>query len=264
MKKIAVSVVFGALIILVITLGVIGRPISLTLPHIFFGWIDFTVRNAHQMRFRWEVLWSVLIYIALLVVGEHFFARWLYRSWKWSWTLRGFVVFLLMFIAGTSAVAVVEQSKWLANSERSLYAHNNCPQNLRQIGQWLLLYQNDHQGKYPDDLAELLVADPDFHPELLCCELAGDQPAHGNNRPELAENTRQSGHCSYLYFGKGRSFSMDDRELLACDDPAYHGGGMYALFGDGSVMWLDEGLASKTLHQARTLAATRAATQPSR
>jgi prepilin-type processing-associated H-X9-DG protein len=229
-------------------------PVSGLMPHLLLGWMDFIQRNVHQMRFRWEVIWSVLLYMGILLVGGHFFAKWIYRSWKWSWSLRGLVVFLLMFIAGTSAVAVVEQSKWLVNSDQPLFGRNSCSRNLRQIGQALLLYQHDHQGKLPDDLAELLLSDLD--PELLCCELAGDRPASGKTRAEVAANARQKGHCSYVYFGKGRWWPIADNDVLVCDDPESHGGGMYALFGDGHVEWIAEGPAQTLFGQARTSTAT--------
>jgi prepilin-type processing-associated H-X9-DG protein len=260
MKKVFV-IFIGSVVALLILFVIDHEPVSLALPHLFLGWIDFIQRNVHQMRMRSEVLWSVLIYMTLLLVGGHFFARWIYKSWRWSWSVRGLVVFALMFIVGTSSVAVVEQSKWLANSDQPLYGHNNCPRNLRQIGQGLLLYQFDHHGNFPDDLAELLLTDY-FDSELLCCQLAGDRPATGKTRAKIAANAREAGHCSYIYFGKGHASPMADDEILACDDPEYHGGGMYALFGDGRVQWIEEGPAQKLLHQARSSATTRAATQP--
>src|SRR2546423_12631942 len=117
-KVIAISI---ALVILLILMFLSLDQVQMMLPHLLLGWMDFIQRNIHQMRVRREVIWSVLLYAAILVVGGHYFARWLLRHlngglWKWSWSLRVFVLFLLMFIAGTSAVAVVRQTEWLGDS----------------------------------------------------------------------------------------------------------------------------------------------------
>src|SRR3954470_9968160 len=128
-------------LIAILLLLVLSLPhVEMTLPHLLLGWMDFIQRNIHQMRFRWEVIWSVLLYAAILIVGGHFFARWLLRQfggrrWKWSWSLRAVVVFLLMFIAGTSAVAVVRQTEWLVHAERPMLSFRSCSSHLRQVGQ---------------------------------------------------------------------------------------------------------------------------------
>jgi len=234
-------------------------PVQMMLPHLLLGWMDFIQRNIHGMRFRWEVIWSVLLYAAILIVGGHCFARWLLRHlnggvWKWSWSLRGFVVFLLMFIAGTSAVAVVRQTEWLAHSQRPMFAYTSCSSHLRQIGQMLLLYKVDH-GKYPDDLAELML-EPGYDPEVLCCPATNDQPATGGTRREIVENVRKKGHCSYIYFCKGR-VEVGDDDVLACESLNNHHEGINALFGDGHCEWIG-------LPEAEKLLAKLATTRPTR
>jgi prepilin-type processing-associated H-X9-DG protein len=252
-KVILVAIPAALLIFMIFSL----LYVQMIVPQVLLGWMDFIERNAHEMRFRWEVIWSVLLYSAILIVGGHFFARWICRNvsgriWKWSWSLRGFVVFLLMFIVGTSAVAVVEQTSWLAKSPRSMFVRQDCPAHLRHIGQCLLLYAIDHQGKYPDDLAELLVAYPDFDPQMLCCWATQDQPATGSSPQEVAANARHKGHCSYIYFGKGRADPIADDDVLVCEHPGNHGGGMNALFGDGHCEWIREGDAQELFKRLTT------------
>src|SRR5258705_6540293 len=110
MKKFAVILV-GLIFCVLILFLLENQRIAMAIPQILLGWMDFIQRNFHQMRFRWEVLWSVLLYMMILLVGGHFFAGWFCRQlggrvWKWSWSVRCFVAFLLMFIVGTSAVGV--------------------------------------------------------------------------------------------------------------------------------------------------------------
>src|SRR5258706_7904022 len=214
-KMIAISI---ALVVLLILIILSLDQVQMMLPQMLLGWMDFIQRNIHQMRVRPEVIWSVLLYAGLLIVGGHYFARWFLRHlnggvWKWSWSLRGFVVFMLMFIAGTSAVAVVRQTEWLIHSDRPMFAYTSCSSHLRQIGQMLLLYKIDH-GKYPDDLAELLL-EPDYDPEGLCCPATHDQPASGKTRQEIAANARKKGHCSYIYFCRGCVEVGDDDVMVS-------------------------------------------------
>jgi len=255
-KVIAISI---ALVILLILMFLSLDQVQMMLPHLLLGWMDFIQRNIHQMRVRREVIWSVLLYAAILVVGGHYFARWLLRHlngglWKWSWSLRGFVLFLLMFIAGTSAVAVVRQTEWLVHADRPMFSFRSCSSHLRQIGQGLLLYRLDH-GKYPDDLAEVLL-DTGLEPEVLCCPATADEPAEGKTREEMVENARKKGHCSYIYFCKGR-VEVGDDDVMVSESLSNHRDGINAVFGDGHCEWIRRQDAEELLAKLATTRPTR-------
>ena len=53
-----------------------------------------------------------------------------------------------------------------------------CASNLRQIGQAILLYCNDHQGQYPDSFATTLL-DEGLTAEVFVCPDSNDTPATG-------------------------------------------------------------------------------------
>src|SRR5256885_7877258 len=105
------------LIELLVVIGIFALTFSIfveTGPFLIFGniligWVSFIGRIPRLMQWRWEVVWSVAIYATLLIVGGHFFARWLYGEMKhqrlrWTWRLRLFVLIILMFAAGRTAV----------------------------------------------------------------------------------------------------------------------------------------------------------------
>ena len=175
--------------------------------YVLGGWIGFIARNQGGIRWRWEVVWSVVIYATLLLTGGHYFARWLFgemkqQRWRWTWTLRLFVLFVLMFAAGTSAVAIVHQTTWIATQPEPMFAHSGgsrerpnrvqCASNLRWIAQCIEFYASEHQGKYPDDLQQLVI-DADLNPEALICPSSNHEKAIGATTREVAANAHK-GH----------------------------------------------------------------------
>jgi prepilin-type processing-associated H-X9-DG protein len=233
------------------------------------GWVGFIGRISGQMHWRWEVIISVAIYASILVVGGHYFARWLYREmrglsndpaipgrWKWSWTMRLFALFVLMFAAGTSAVAIVHQTAWIATAPEPMFSRGGersnrvrCSSNLRQIGMGIELYANDHQGKYPDDIQELIVK-ADIHPEVLICPSSIHEKATGATIAEAAENARKDLHYSYIYLGKGLVKPVNPELVIAYERPGNHDSdGMNVLFGDGHCEWFNEPSMRKLLAQ---------------
>jgi hypothetical protein len=125
------------------------------------------------MHIRWDLAGSALVYVIVLLIGSHLFLRWLYaeitsrggggrRVWKAQWTVSGFVMVVVMFVAGIAGIGIAHQTTWLARSPEPLYRRSSyranrvkCAGNLRQIGLGLVEYADAHEGTFPDDFAEL-------------------------------------------------------------------------------------------------------------
>ena len=100
-----------------------------------------------------------------------------------------------------------------------------CPSNLREIGQGILLYANDHGGSCPESLGTL-VAGGYFPAKVLRCP---DDSA-----------VLTTGETSYIHLRTGQI----EKELTADDVVAYeplriHEEGGNVLFGDGHVAFID-------------------------
>ncbi len=62
-------------------------------------------------------------------------------------------------------------------------------------------------------------------------------------RPRITTRAVQllaGGHCSYLYFGKGRLPDLCAATVIACEMPSHHGGNMEmkVVFGNGRVQFV--------------------------
>ena len=267
----AARVVVWTVVVLLLLVGLTCVGIWIPgLDILFFllvGWGFFLGRVGPQLEVRWDLVASVAVYVAALVVGSHLFLGWLYREsgrrdrvppvptdpaalpaarrWKWRWTLAGFALIGLMFAAGTATIGVVHQVSWLARSPEPIYRRGRdrpnrikCAANLRTIGQGLLMYAQDHGGKYPDDFGTVL-RDADITSEVFVCPSSNDERATGHTPAEIAAHLSEPGHCSYLYFGKGLTHPAPPRRVLAVERPGHHdAGGLNVLFGDGSVEWV--------------------------
>ena len=106
--------------------------------------------------------------------------------------------------------------------------------NLRQIGQGMVLYANDHQGKLPPDLATLLKQ-PDFKREAF-------QSPFGEGKAE----------SDYKYFYvEGLTNAVPPDILLAYDAAELEkGDGANVLYGDGRVEWLDAEVVAAAIQKA--------------
>jgi hypothetical protein len=253
--RIAIFLVVGAILVFDACAG--GNIITIGI-HVFTGWFPFMSRIPARMQWRWEVLYSVAIYGTLLIIGSHYFARWLYREmrgasndpatpgrWSWGWSFRLFALFILMFAAGTSAVAITHQTAWLATGPEPMFYRGRersnrvkCASNLRQIGQGIELYASDHQGRYPDDIQELIVK-ADINPEVLICPASDHEKAIGNTIEEVAANARKVEHHSYIYLGKGLIHPAPADMVIAYERDGNHlNDGMNVLFGDFHCEWI--------------------------
>jgi prepilin-type processing-associated H-X9-DG protein len=244
-------VVIGILALALTCVGGDIPPVQI-MGELLLGWAPFLGRLPQRMQWRWEVIWSVMIYATLLVIGGHLFARWLYQQmkggqWRFEWSLRFFLIFILMFAAGTSAVAIVHQTTWVIREPGPMFSHTGpsreranrmkCSSNLRQIGQGIELYAKEHGGKYPDDIQQLIIH-ADVNPEVLICPSSNHERATGATTQELAANAHKDLHHSYLYLGKGLVQPVKAELVIAYERKRNHeDDGMNVLFADGHFEW---------------------------
>ena len=222
---------------------------------LFVGWVPYLVRVVPQVTIRWDLVGSTAAYAAALVVGAHFFLRWLHREWRrgdapapaWPWwrTLGGLALVLLLFASGTAMVGIVHQTAWLARSPEPMYRRGSprrdqivCGSRLRNIGYGLKSYTQTHGGRFPDDLRALVLTE-DVTVETFVCPGSSDEFAPGNTLEEQAENLLKGGHCSYLYLGRGLVDPVDPKRVVVVEPVENHDGeGVNVLRADGQVKWL--------------------------
>lgn len=249
-----IKLVFGVFLFFVVL-----RCIGFAFPPVdvmFFlavGWVLFLVRVIPQVHMRWELAASAVVYAAVLLAGSQYFLRWLYREmtggvWQWGWTLRGFALVLLMFVAGTGAVGAIHQVNWLARSPEPMFRAQwgdranrvKCASNLWQIGQAMNLYAQEHGGQFPDDLPALILH-ADLVADNFVCPSTNDEKAPGQTPQEQAANLLQPGHCSFVYLAKGLTTQVESTRVLALEPLTNHEGeGINVLFADIHVEWLDK------------------------
>ena len=261
-------------IVLLSVLACLGFPIE-PLFVLLFGWVPFMFRTLPKVTVDWGAVSGAMLCALLLAIGAHLFLSWFHRElrntggaagthgrWRTRWTIAGLAIVLLMFVSGIAATGITHQTAWLATSPRPIISYSrertnrvHCASNLRQIGQGIVLYANDHGGRLPDDLS-LLVLHADLDPGALVCAASIEERATGNTTEEVAANSLKREHCSFIYLGKGLVFPASDDLILAHEyDENHEGAGMNVLFGDGHVDWF-------TLEQAKAMIAKQQAQPP--
>jgi prepilin-type processing-associated H-X9-DG protein len=113
-----------------------------------------------------------------------------------------------------------------------------CASNLRQIGQAIELYANDHKGVLPARIEDLL--EEDVNPEVLVCPSSSDTKAAGPDIKEIAADLAKPGHCSYVYIAAGMTVTTNAATIFAYEKLDHHAvPGMNVLYADGHVEWVD-------------------------
>ncbi len=124
-----------------------------------------------------------------------------------------------------------------------------CASNLRQIGQACLLYANDHNGQFPNELA-LLLPTEDLGSRVLNCPSSNTEPAPGTPAEAAALiRAYPDKHVSFVYLGAGlTTATITPETILAYEPLANHddAGGNF-LFGDGHVEFIAKPQAQKLI-----------------
>jgi prepilin-type processing-associated H-X9-DG protein len=110
--------------------------------------------------------------------------------------------------------------------------------NMRQIGQALMLYATNHQGRYPPLLADLLI-DEDITTEVFVSPQSNDTKAVGDTIAARIAALESGGHQSYIYV-PNLNPAVDPKTVLLYEPLSLHNGfGMNVLYGDGHVEFDD-------------------------
>lgn len=118
------------------------------------------------------------------------------------------------------------------NHARETANRIKCASNMRQIGEALMLYSNDHQGKYPPDLGTLILTEEISAAVFICPDVHTPMP--NLSEPEAIANWVNH-NTDYIYLGKGKTNSTPADDILLYEKPSDHGDGMNILFADGHV-----------------------------
>jgi prepilin-type processing-associated H-X9-DG protein len=130
-----------------------------------------------------------------------------------------------------------------------------CAANLKCIGQALLLYSMDHNGKYPPTLEDL-ITDPsvDITTEVVICPSTSVKRASAASPEELRKvlvsggrpdafvsaPKRPSMHMSYIYLAGSFDKTAPPDAVFAYEPLSNHDGdGTNVLYGDGHVSFLN-------------------------
>lgn len=152
----------------------------------------------------------------------------------------------LVWVVGIVVVGGMLISAMLPSLCRSSETANRvkCGSNLRQIGQAIGLYAQEHGGQYPPSLA-VLFSTEDITAEVMICASSNDEKSvaadmKGVEAEVAAAEANSPGHrhcLSYVYVGKGLTAkSATDKTIVAYERLENHAGqGVNVLFGDGRV-----------------------------
>jgi prepilin-type processing-associated H-X9-DG protein len=124
-----------------------------------------------------------------------------------------------------------------------------CAANLRTMGQGLLLYANDHKGKYPLSIGELLTLQLPL--EIFVCPSSGKSvPANIVNADLQTQMTWVNDNGDYVYMGANKTSSARASEIIVYERADDHGQqGINILYGDGHVDWIIMARANQMIQQ---------------
>jgi prepilin-type processing-associated H-X9-DG protein len=152
----------------------------------------------------------------------------------------------LVWAVGILVVGGMLVSVMLPSLCRSRESANRikCASNLRQIGQAIALYAQEHAGQYPPSFA-VLLSTQDITPELVTCPSSNDEKSDATDTAGIvadltAAETNAPGHkhcLSYIYIGQSLTEKTATPTTIVAYEPMenHDKDGVNVLFGDGHV-----------------------------
>jgi prepilin-type processing-associated H-X9-DG protein len=121
------------------------------------------------------------------------------------------------------------------NRARETANRVKCASDERQMGQACLLFCNDHQGKYPADIADMLTEA--ITPDVFICPSSGTSLPKDYATMAPADLAKWiTDHGDYVYVGAGMTSAAGADQIVVYEKPGNHRqAGMNILFGDGHV-----------------------------
>lgn len=266
----AILLLILGVLVLMSCLGLFAAPLDIA-GNLAIGWIMYLMRVLPRVRISWSGVAMAAACLTGTALLGHALARWLWSEmhrpdaaadpasadaaaadpdgvapWRGRWTASILALVVIMFAAGIGATGVAHQTAWLARSEQPLFVMSGsrnanrikCGSNLRQVGQALELHARERGGKLPETLAELLLTQ-DITREVFCCPSSDDEKAPGETPQQQAAAMARGRHCSYVYYGRGRTLPLPPGTPLAAEPLINHdGAGLNVLFASGEVKWL--------------------------
>ncbi len=142
--------------------------------------------------------------------------------------------------SGAEAVAVLARTLSVALVEAQQMARRTVSMaNMRGIGQGLHIYAADHEGRFPNDLAELVRTDVISLKALV-------SPYTGQGPTSIDEVNDKS----YLLYRPGLSAASWPMEIVLAERETEAGGANF-LFVDGHVEWIDDPVASDLIERIK-------------
>ncbi|HVT87354.1 MAG TPA: H-X9-DG-CTERM domain-containing protein [Tepidisphaeraceae bacterium] len=122
------------------------------------------------------------------------------------------------------------------NRARETANRVKCASNLRSIGQAILLYANDNQGKFPPNLGELILKEELTAGSFICP--SGNTQLPNAVGPDIGKQIADwvNANSDYVYLGAGKTAAAPAVDIIAYDKPGHHDNdGINILFADGHV-----------------------------
>ena len=110
-----------------------------------------------------------------------------------------------------------------------------CASNLKQIGNALKMFADEHGGKYPDQLSEL-IATEDLTPSVFICPSGTAEASTATSPTQLASELLEPQHSSYIYIKQNAG--NVDRAVVVEFIKNHDQDGMNVLFGDGHAEFM--------------------------
>jgi hypothetical protein len=97
-----------------------------------------------------------------------------------------------------------------------------CKSQLVLIYSELKAYADQHGGRFPSKLSDLIVEGYDSNPNLFVCPNSNDLFVNANTRAGEAAEMNRPGHDSYRYYGYGLTESSPPDSILIAEPPENH------------------------------------------